>query len=389
MTAVFLLEPDQTAAWFPFADCRPICELRAGAWLIRERWEGIVDGKTQAVFGASHLEHFHEEGVPPVTAREPVAGPAVIGRSDFAPTGLPADLPTKPVRLVNEGVTVGWSVPEGTTWQNGHEDWDEVEIEGISLHGAHDVLTALEHLLAPDTTDFTHEASDELPQGSIVIGDPSDVVILGAAIEPGTIFDVRDGVVVVEQHAHVLAGTRFEGPVYVGPGCTILGGTVHQCSIGPLCKVRGEISSTVLLGYANKAHDGFVGHSVLGRWVNLGAGTTTSNLKNTYGNVRLRIAETEIETGRQFLGTLFGDHCKTAIGTMMNTGAAIGTGANVFGHAGAPKYVEPFAWGNTGTTMQREGFIRIAERVMPRRKVKFTEQVRDMLTTIYDHAVKS
>jgi len=389
MTAVFLLEPEPAAAWFPFGDCRPICELRAGVWLIRERWEGIVDGEAKAVFGAPHLQPFIEEGVPPVTAIEPVSGPAVIGRSDFAPTGLSADLPSQPARLVNDGVTVGWWAPEGTTWQNEHKDWDELEIEGMLLHGAYDVVTALDHLLQPDTTDFTHERSDDLPQGSIVIGDPSDVVILGAAIEPGTIFDVRQGVVVIEQHTHVQAGVRFEGPVYVGPACTILGATVHQCSIGPLCKVRGEISNTVLLGYANKAHDGFVGHSVIGRWVNLGAGTTTSNLKNTYGPVRIRMAETEIETGRQFLGTLFGDHCKTAIGTMMNTGAVVGTGANVFGNAGTPKHVRPFAWGDTGATMERDGFLRIAERVMPRRKVEFTEQVRDMLTTIYDHAAKA
>jgi UDP-N-acetylglucosamine diphosphorylase/glucosamine-1-phosphate N-acetyltransferase len=389
MTAVFLLEPDTSSAWFPFADSRPVCELRAGAWLIRERWEGVADGETQAVFGGKHLQTFCEDGVPPVSARETVTGPALIGRSDFAPTGLSADLPRVPARLVNDDVTVGWWVPEGETWESEHEDWDALEIEGMLLHGAYDVVTALEHLLTTDTTDFTHEKSDPLPQGCIVIGDPSDVVILGASVEPGTVFDVRQGVIVIEQHTHVQSGVRFEGPVYVGPGCRILGGTVHQCSIGPLCKVRGEISSTVLLGYANKGHDGFVGHSVLGRWVNLGAGTTTSNLKNTYGEIRLRIGGSEIETGRQFLGCLFGDHCKTAIGTMLSTGAAVGAGANVFGHTSAAKYVAPFAWGDTGDSMNRDGFLKIAQRVMPRRRVEFTEQIQNMLETIYDHATTS
>lgn len=294
----------------------------------------------------------------------------------------------RPLRLVNQGVTVGWWVPEGSTWDGAHDDWSEMEIDGLSLKGTYDLITALEHLLVPDAADFTNERSDPIPQGCVVIGDPSDVVILGAAVEPGTVFDVRHGVVVIEQHTHVKYGTRLEGPVYVGPGCEILGGPIHGCSIGPRCKVRGEMSDSVMVGYANKGHDGFVGHSVVGRWVNLGAGTTTSNLKNTYGNVKLVLDDVPLETGRQFLGTLFGDHCKTAIGTMLSTGAAIGTGANVFGNTAAVKYAPPFAWGFTSDRMQLDGFLRIAERVLPRRQVEFTDQVRAMLTAVYEHAVR-
>jgi len=387
MTTLHLLEPSTTAAWFPFSDCRPICELRAGTWLIRERWEAVSEAETSSILGAEHLHPFVEDGVPPVTQRQQVSGAAIVGRSDFAPAGVPLELPDTPQRLVNDGTTVGWWVPEGVTWDGEHTDWPEVEIDGMILHGAYDVVTALEHLLEPDTADFTHETSDPVPQGSMIIGDPSDVVILGARVEPGTVFDVRRGVVVVEQHTHVQSGTRFEGPVYVGPGSEILGGTIRACSIGPRCKVRGEISNSVVIGYANKAHDGFVGHSVIGRWVNLGAGTTTSNLKNTYGAVRLEIDQTQIDTNRQFLGTLFGDHCKTAIGTMLSTGAAVGVGANVFGNVAAAKYVPPFAWGDTGATMEREGFLKIAKRVLPRRQVELTDRVQDMLLALYDHAV--
>ncbi len=387
MTSVVLLEPHPSTAWFPFIHCRPICELRAGAWLIRERWEAVANAETSQILGAAHLSSFVEDGVPPVTTRTAVSGPALVGRSDFAPAGVAPDLPDQPLRLVNDGITVGWWTPEGFTWEGEHEDWEETEIDGIALGGAFDLLTALDHLLVLDTADFTHESSDPLPQGCIVIGDPAEVVILGATVEPGTTFDVRHGVIVVEQHCHVRSGTRLEGPMYIGPGCDILGGTIHGCSIGPRCKVRGEMSDTVLLGYANKGHDGFVGHSVLGRWVNLGAGTTTSNLKNTYGIVKLRLNDERIDTGRQFLGTLFGDHCKTAIGTLFDTGAAVGAGANVFGYAAATKYVPPFAWGATGKTMERDGFLKIAERVLPRRQGEFTDQVRSMLAAVYDHSV--
>jgi UDP-N-acetylglucosamine diphosphorylase/glucosamine-1-phosphate N-acetyltransferase len=369
MTDIHLLEPDNSPEWSPFAQCRPICELRAGAWLIRERWEAAVDGEAVAVYSTKPMHAFVEEGVPTVSERQAVAGPAFVARSDFAPAGVKTTLPKSPARFVNEATTVGWWVPRGATWEGEHADWVEVEIEGMLLNGSFDIITAQEHFLAPDALDFAHETGDPLPQGSVVIGDPADVVILGAAVEPGTVFDVRGGVVVIEQHCHVRSGTRFEGPVYVGPGTEILGGSISQSSIGPRCKVRGEVTHTTFVGYANKAHDGFVGHSVVGRWVNLGAGTTTSNLKNTYGPIRLKVGDVSLETGRQFLGALFGDHCKTGIGTMLSTGAVVGVGANVFDFPSAPKYVPP---------------LKVAARVMPRRQVEMTEAVQEMLGTIYD-----
>jgi hypothetical protein len=136
----------------------------------------------------------------------------------------------------------------------------------------------------------------------------------------------------------------------------------------------------VFLGYANKSHDGFVGHSVVGHWVNLGALTTTSNLKNTYGPVRLDIAGHRIETGRQNLGTLFGDHAKTAIGTMLATGTVVSAGANLFGPPTPPRYVPPFAWGGQDDArLTADGFLRVAERVMPRRGIELTPERRRSL----------
>jgi hypothetical protein len=163
----------------------------------------------------------------------------------------------------------------------------------------------------------------------------------------------------------------------------VLGGFIRASILGPRSVVRGEVSSTIFHGDANKGHDGFVGHSVVGRWVNLGAGTTTSNLKNTYGIVRLSIAGTVVDTGRQFLGSLIGDHAKTAIGTMLPTGTVIGAGASVFGE-GLTKYVPPFSWGANGQEqLPEEGFLRIAERVMPRRDVAVTTEHRASLVAIF------
>jgi UDP-N-acetylglucosamine diphosphorylase/glucosamine-1-phosphate N-acetyltransferase len=388
MTDVYLLEPEPSTAWFPFLDSRPIAEMRAGVWLIRERWEAVARGETLAILGPAHLTGFVEDGVPQVIPVGPVDGPAVIGRSAFAPSGVPLELPNAPARLVNDGETVGWWVPAGGRWEPGTSvaDQDEVGIDGVLLHGAYDLLTALEHLLPPDTADFTHEPGDELPEGSVLIGDPTDVVLLGAHVEPGVVFDVRAGAVVVEQHAYVRGGTRLEGPLYVGPGSEVLGGPLARCIIGPRCKVRGEMQATVMIGYANKAHDGFVGHSVIGRWVNIGAGSTTSNLKNTYGAIRLTIEGDRIETERQYLGTLFGDHAKVAIGTFFDTGSVVGVGANVFGPARPPKYVPPFAWGFDGERVSRDGFVAIAERVMTRRQVEVSGEVKAGLERLYDYA---
>jgi UDP-N-acetylglucosamine diphosphorylase/glucosamine-1-phosphate N-acetyltransferase len=390
MTDVFLIEPNPAPQWQPFSDCRPTAELRAGVWLIRERWEAVAGGETQAIFGPEHLHGFVEDEVPPVEPLRPVDGPALIGHSAFAPSGVRPEFPNVPSRLVNDGHPVGWWVPEGSQWksESGFPNAPDLEMAGILLHGAYDVVTALEHLLVADTADFTHEGGEELPDGSIVIGDPADIVVLGAAVEPGVVFDVRAGAVVVEQRAHVYSGTRLEGPVYVGPGSQIFGGHIKNCVFGERCKVRGEMQSTVMVAYANKVHAGFVGHSVIGAWVNIGAGTITSNLKNTYGTVRLTVDGERIESERQLLGTLFGDHAKVAIGTLLDTGTVIGAGAHVFGPGRPPKHVPPFAWGFGGEQLSRDGFLAVAERVMPRRQVDFSEGVRTSLGRIYDAATR-
>ena len=386
MADLYLLDPDPSPAWKPFHDSRPLTELRAGAWLIRERWEAIADGETTELFVPPHLFRFVEDGVPPVGGVRVVDGPAVIGSSAFAPSGLPVAFPAEPATLRNDDAVVGWWVPEGHQWEGPSQDWPGTEVEGFPLHGAYDVLGALEHLLVADVADFTREPGDAVPEGSVVLGDPHDVILLGANIEPGVTFDVRGGAVVIEQHAYVKGGTRLEGPLYVGPGTEVLGGPIAWSAVGPRCKVRGELSHTVFLGYANKVHDGFVGHSVIGRWANLGAGTITSNLKNTYGTVRLDVAGTRFDTERQFLGSLIGDHVKTAIGTLLGTGTVVGAGANVFGIERPPRYLRPFAWGMGEEHMDRDGFLRVAERVMPRRDVPVDDAVRAMLTTLHEHA---
>jgi UDP-N-acetylglucosamine diphosphorylase/glucosamine-1-phosphate N-acetyltransferase len=361
-----------------------VAELRAGVWKIRERWEAALDLETQAILG-DHVKHFHEGFEPRcVSPATPIAGPAVVAASWFAPTGAPVTIGPETHRLVHQGETVGWTVPPGGRWEGPAPVGPALEVDGMRLRGAFDLLTALERYLEADCLGFRAGPVDPVPAAAVVLGDPGLVLCRGAQVEPGVVFDTRHGPVVLDAGAEVLHGSRLEGPIYIGEKSRVIGDHLRGSVVGPSCRVKGELSNSILLGFGNKAHDGFVGHSVLGHWVNLGAGTTTSNLKNTYGEVGLQVGAARLATGRQFLGSLIGDHAKTAIGTLLSTGTVVGAGANVFGAGQVPKYVPPFAWGMDGAErLHEEGFLTVAARVMPRRNVPFTPERRASLSATW------
>jgi len=184
----------------------------------------------------------------------------------------------------------------------------------------------------------------------------------------------------------VRAFTRLCGPAYIGRDSHLLGGSVECVSIGAVCRIRGEISSTVCLGYTNKQHDGHMGHAYLGRWVNLGAETTNSDLKNNYGPVRIWTPSGEQDSGEVKLGCLLGDHVKTGIGLLLNTGTVVGAGSNLYGAEMPPKFVPPFSWG-TGEQLveyRLDKFLEVAERAMARRNVQISESTRTQLGHAFD-----
>jgi UDP-N-acetylglucosamine diphosphorylase/glucosamine-1-phosphate N-acetyltransferase len=167
-------------------------------------------------------------------------------------------------------------------------------------------------------------------------------------------------------------------------GAKIYGAT----TLGPYCKVGGEVNNSVLLGYSNKGHDGFLGNSVLGEWCNLGADTNNSNLKNNYAEVKLWSYQSErfISTGLQFCGLIMGDHSKCGINTMFNTGTVVGVSANVFG-AGFPRnFVSSFSWGGSSgyMTYRLNKVFEVAEKVMQRRAIEFNQVEKDILTEVFE-----
>jgi UDP-N-acetylglucosamine diphosphorylase/glucosamine-1-phosphate N-acetyltransferase len=203
------------------------------------------------------------------------------------------------------------------------------------------------------------------------------------------LFDASGGPILVRRGTTIQAFTRLVGPCVIGEETIVNGGRIATCSIGERCRVHGEVSMSVFTGYANKGHDGFIGHSVLGRWVNLGAGTVNSNLKNNYSDVHFWTPRGVEHTGMQFLGAFLGDHAKTAIGTRLTTGAVIGTGANVYGTGITPRYVPPFAWGLDGSDVwELNAFLETAERAMKRRDVALSDRAKRQLTAAWQRQVE-
>lgn len=230
-------------------------------------------------------------------------------------------------------------------------------------------------LLGNDPAFQPSAASTQQPAGCLRFGNCKLSIHPTAKIYPGVTFDLEAGPIVIDRDAVVRPGAILCGPFYLGPNSTAGDKSLLKpnTAIGPFCKVAGEISGTIIQGYSNKGHDGHLGDSWLGEWVNLGAGTTNSNLLNTYGEVIAKALPTGTNerTGEQFLGSIIGDHVKTAICTRLMTGVVIHTGAMAATTAAVSGCIEPFAWcTDAGNRRYRlEKFVEVARAMMGRRKV--------------------
>ncbi|NOX67229.1 MAG: glucose-1-phosphate thymidylyltransferase [Chlorobi bacterium] len=210
----------------------------------------------------------------------------------------------------------------------------------------------------------------------------------GARIKPGAVLDAEEGPIFIDKNATVFPNTVIQGPTSVGENALIkIGAKIYgETTIGPVCKISGEIGESILHSYSNKQHNGFLGHAYLGSWVNIGAGTNNSDLKNNYGNVRVTINDIEINTGEVMAGLIMGDHAKSGIDTMFNTGTVVGVSSNVFGTGFPPKYIPSFSWGGTEglTTFNFDKAVDVAGKVMARRNVKITDDEVEILRKVYD-----
>ena len=395
MTLVFV---DDTAAgdFEPFALTRPCCELRAGALLVRQRWEMATGEQTRGFIGAAHLADFDEIGAAAAVTGQLPAGTVIVNARFAVGLGaLPANAGAwscsgklAAIRL-SKAVDVAEVVRLGGSLESFAGPEKVVDVDGVWIEQIWDLIRVLPELLTADVPRLAEGLDLDSAAGLTSLGAHPVFIERGATIEPYVVFDAQAGPILVRRQATVQSFTRLVGPCYIAEGVTVNGGRIAGSAIGERCRVHGEISSSVFLGYANKAHDGFIGHSVLGRWVNLGAATVNSNLKNNYSGVTLWTPRGIERTGMQFLGAFLGDHAKTAIGTRLTTGAVVGTGANVYGTGITSRYVPPFAWGLDGSEVwDLSAFLQTAERAMKRREVTLGEKGRRQLVRAWQRAVE-
>ena len=226
----------------------------------------------------------------------------------------------------------------------------------------------------------------------VLLGDRKIYISKAAIIMPGTVIDAEDGPVIIENGTRVMPNSFLKGPLYIGKNCLIKAGSriYGPTSIGNVCKVGGEISVSIFQGYSNKQHDGFIGHSYIGEWVNIGADTNNSDLKNNYKEVIVYVNNKPVNTGLSSIGTFIGDHSKTAINTVINTGTVIGFSVNIFGEGFPPKFIPSFSWGGKRkfSVYKLNDAIETAKKVMQRRKVVLTESYEKMMKTIFEETKK-
>ena len=405
MSRLVLFDDVVARRWHPLTTTRPAAELLFGTATLRARAEHALDGTCAGYIAAPDLADFDEPWAPPVLGSDaidrdalpdpdgPGDGPdddgLVLLSSRFA--AEPHTLPDAPALLVADGRVVGCRlgpddpIPPAGFFLDPDTHAPELprhDVPGRLLEHVWQLMAGNADRIARDLEHADHAA---LPPDVHHLGDGPVSVGQDVAIGPGVVLDTRPGPIRLDDGVTIQPFTRLTGPAYVGHDSTLLGGPFEAVSIGPVCKVHGEVEASVILGYSNKAHDGFLGHAYLGMWVNLGAMTTNSDLKNNYGTVRLWTPDGVVDTGSRKVGCFLGDHVKTAIGTLLNTGTVIGPGSNVFAPDGGmpPKHLPAFSWGDADTAHDLDRFLDTAATVMARRDVELSAGQRAMLETVW------
>ena len=235
-----------------------------------------------------------------------------------------------------------------------------------------------------------NDRSQNISTTNTIIGNPNDLIIEEGVTAECAIFNVTDGPIYIGKHSLIMEGAMLKGPIAIGEHSMVkMGAKIYQgTTIGPHCRAGGEINNSVLFGYTNKSHDGFLGQAVLGEWCNIGADTNNSNLKNNYDEVKVWNYKEKsfVGTGLIFCGLFMGDHSKCAINTMFNTGTTVGVGANIFGNGFPRTFIPSFSWGGPAGFIDYDidKALETARTVMGRRNIELDKKEENILRTIFD-----
>ena len=382
---ICLFDTPQRAHFFPFTHTRSIADIRCGILTMRERWEHYLKVQHTATLTVSYLQNSY--AAPTTTTSTYING--AVHASEALKTAIVA-LQAGQALYFNELLIAYKSQEAIDTIENLlqlAEQAIKVEFSGpiTYLNKLWDIFTQNGAQIKADFQAVTSEkTSVPLPNYVQAIKPEAIFIEEGAVLLP-CIINASNGPVYIGKNAEIMEGALLRGPLSIGAQSTIkMGAKIYgDTTIGPGCKVGGEVSNSVFFENSNKGHDGFIGNSVIGAWCNLGADTNCSNLKNNYSPVAIydEAQQQYIATGLQFCGLFMGDHSKTSINTMINTGSVIGVACNIFGSAFPEKYTPSFTWGmgQTATKHQIEKAIATANAMMNRRNQCLSKEAEAVL----------
>ena len=373
----------------PFTFTRPVADLRIGILTIREKWEMQLGSTTSTV-----TEEYLSEKFPMVEFED-----NIMINAAYIPT---QELVEQIFDLrANQALFDGEDVVAFYT-QDSQEEIDFDSYKHIELTEktifkiAHtwDIFSKNHKAIELDYELVTQDRESAKIPKNVQTSNPENIFIEEGATVNFCSLNASEGPIYIGKDAEIMEGALIRGPFALCEGAVVkMGAKIYTgTTIGPFCKVGGEINNSVLMAYSNKGHDGFLGNSVLGEWCNIGADSNNSNLKNNYEEVRIWDYETEgfAKTGLQFCGLMMGDHSKCGINTMFNTGTVIGVSVNIFGTGFPRNFVPSFSWGGASgfTTYKTEKAFQTAKLVTERRNIPFDEQEAAILQHVFEETSK-
>ncbi|HBD26595.1 GlmU family protein [Flavobacterium sp.] len=375
-------------ALLPFTFTRPVADIRIGILTIREKWEKYLGYTTTTL-----TEEYLMEKYPMVEMEE-----NIMINASFLPNPILIDM----VQNLNpkEAILFGEEIIAFHTNDTQEDiDFDEYELieyegEVLRIENTWDIFAKNDAAIREDFELLTEDRfSQPIPKSVNVIAPENIFIEEGAKLEFVTL-NASTGPIYIGKNAEIMEGSVIRGPFALCEEAQVkLATKVYGATtVGPHCRIGGEVNNSVLFGYSNKGHDGFLGNSVLGEWCNIGADSNNSNLKNNYEEVRLWSYETEgfARTGLQFCGLMMGDHSKCGNNTMFNTGTVVGVSTNIFGSGFPRNFVPSFSWGGASgfTTYITKKAFETAKIVMSRRHVEFTEEDAKILEHVFEETKK-
>lgn len=383
-----LFDGDVRTSLLPFTFTRPVADIRVGILTIREKWEKYLGLTTTTI-----TEEYLEEKYPMVEMEE-----NVMLNASFLP--IPELVEMVKGLKPNEAIFKGEDVIAFYTSQDQDEvDFDsytqiEFEEDIIQIKNTWDIFSKNDIAIRQDFNLLTEgRESQPIPDTVNCIGREQIFIEEGAKLTFATL-NATKGPIYIGKNAEIMEGVVVRGALAMCENSILkLGAKIYGATtLGPYCKVGGEVNNSVLFGYSNKGHDGFLGNSVLGEWCNLGADTNNSNLKNNYAEVKLWNYDTGrfAKTGLQFCGLMMGDHSKCGINSMFNTGTVVGVSANLFGSGFPRNFVPSFSWGGASgfTEYKMNKVNEVAQVVMKRRNIEYDEIEQKILSAVFEETQK-